>query len=177
MSSISLSSVTSELVESYGNTVHNVISAYRAGGERVADFLDTRWDRAFAESRDQLSAEVRKNAQAAHDLFNGYYLKGIALTSDGADAVVNKVVALAGEGIKRVAANADRLQSQTGLSALSQVAQASVPVAVAVHKLASALEQKSVQLANQFAGDKARIKLAATKRVSAFKKARTRKAA
>lgn len=172
----SLSTVTTELIESYGNTARNVINAYRAGGERAASFLDQRWDRALRDSSSQLAADVRKNAQALHDVLNGYYSKGIALTSAGADAVVDKVVELAGQGVTQVAANASRFEEKTGSAALRQIAQAAVPAAVAVSKVFTQIEQKSGEIAQKIAGSK-RAAASAKRNASAFAKARARKAA
>jgi hypothetical protein len=172
----SLSTVTTELIESYGNTARNVIHAYRAGGERAAAFLDKRWDRALTESSSQLAADVRKNAQALHDVLNGYYSKGIELTSAGAEAVVDKVVDLAGQGVSQVAANASRFEEKTGNAALRQIAQAAVPAAVAVSKVFTQIEQKSGEIAQKIAGGK-RHGSAAKRPTSAFAKARSRKAA
>ena len=42
MSTKALSSVTTDLITSYGNTAKNVINAYRAGGQRVANFVEQR---------------------------------------------------------------------------------------------------------------------------------------
>ncbi|HSV55443.1 MAG TPA: hypothetical protein VLJ57_25185 [Burkholderiaceae bacterium] len=173
----SLSTVTTDLIESYGNTARNVINAYRASGERVAEFVDQRWDRALTQSSDQLGADVRKNAQALHDLLNGYYSKSIALTSAGADALVDKVVELAGQGVTQVAANASRFEEQTGTATLSQLALAAVPAALAVSKVASQIEQKSGQLAEKIAGGKVKATVASVKRAAAAGKARARKAA
>ena len=171
MTTASLSAVTNDLITSYGNTAGNVINAYRAGGERVARLVDARWDRAFAESRSQLATDVRKNAKAAHDFVASYYHKGLLLTSNGAEAVVNKFVALAGQGVTQVAANASRFESQTGVKALSQIAQAALPAAEVVSKLASQIEAKSGQLVNKIAH--APVK----RRVSPIRKARARKTA
>jgi hypothetical protein len=172
-----LSTVTTDLIASYGNTARNVINAYRASGERVAVFLDQRWERALNQSSDQLAADVRKNAQALHDLLNGYYSKGIALTSAGADALVDKAVELAGQGVSQVAANASRFEEQTGTAALTQIAQAAVPAALAVGKVVSQIEQKSGEIAEKIAGGKLKATVASVKRSTAFAKARARKAA
>lgn len=159
-----LATVTTDLIESYGNTARNVISAYRAGGERVAAFMDQRWETALNKSSDQLAADVRENAQALHDLLNGYYSRGIALSSAGANALVDKAVELAGQGLSQVAANATRFEEQTGMATLRQIAQAAVPAAVAVRNVASQIEVKSGELAEKIAGKpaaKARARKAA----------------
>jgi hypothetical protein len=168
-----LSTVTTNLIASYGNTARNIIDAYRASGERVAEFMDQRWDRALSQSSDQLTADVRKNAQALHDVLNGYYSKGIALSSAGASALVDKVVELAGQGVSQVAANAGRFEEQTSTAALSRIAKAAVPAALAVSKVANQIEQKSGEFAEKLAGGKVKASL---KRASAFAKARAKAA-
>ena len=175
MSASTLSTVTTDLIESYGKTARNVINAYRVGGERVVGFLEQRWERALEESAPQLTAEVRENAAAAQKMFGSYYAKGLALTTDGADTVVNQIVKFAGQGVQQMAANASRFEEKTGVTALQQFAQAAVPAAVAVSRLASQLEQKSAELASRMAGDEAPV--APAKRASPFKKARAAKAA
>ena len=98
-------------------TAKNVIHAYRAGGERVATLLEKGWDRALKESRSQLAEGVARNASSAQQVLNGYYTKGLTLTSDGAEQVVDQMVKLAGTGVQRVAANAHRFEEKTGVTA------------------------------------------------------------
>jgi hypothetical protein len=164
MSNKNLSTVTTDLIESYGNTAKNVIHAYRVGNQRVARFVDQRWEKALQQSSSQLRAEVRRNALAAQKTISGIYIKGIEVTSDGADVVVNKAVELAGKGVQQVAANASAFEKRTGVAALNSLAKATVPAAVAVSDLAGKLEQRSSSLANTVAGKTAKVKVAAVKR-------------
>lgn len=175
MSATNLSTVTTILIESYGNTAKNVISAYRVGGERMVGFLEQRWDQAFKASSAQLTKEVKQNAQAAQQAFGGYYTKGLNFTTDGATQVVNQIVKLAAHGVQQVAANASRFEEKTGVSALNQLASAAIPAAQAAGRLATQLEQKSGMLVSKIAGDN--VVVAAVKRQTPFKKARVRKAA
>jgi hypothetical protein len=177
MSIQELSSVTNELIQCYGNTAKNVINAYRVGGERVVGFMDQRWETAVEKAGKRLTAEVRNNALATQKKLSGYYIKGISLTTDGADSVVSKVVELAGKGVAQVAANASQFEKATGVSTLNTIALAVVPAAEAVSKVAARIEEKSSELVNRVSGKKARVKVAAVKRVTPFKKARARKAA
>lgn len=176
MTAPQLSTVTVDLIESYGNTAKNVILAYRTGGERLVGYVETRWEKALNQSRAQLADEVATNASAAQKVFGSYYVKGITLTADGADAVVNNVVRLAGRGVAQVAANAHLLEEKTGVTALNLLAQAAIPAAVAATQLAGQIEQKSAQLVNRVAGSTSKAAVAGVKRASAFKKARARKA-
>jgi hypothetical protein len=170
-----LSTVTTQLIVSYGNTANNVIKAYRASGERVVDFLEQRWDSAFKASATQLTPDVKQNAQAAHRMVGGYCAKGLTVTTESATSAVNQLVKLAAQGVDQVAANAARLEEKTGLSALNQIALVAVPAAQAVTRLVVQLEQKSNDLVAKLSGSAAEA--TPSKRATPFKKARTRRTA
>ena len=171
MSSKNLSTVTTDLIECYGNTAKNMIQAYRMGNQRVVRFVDQRWEKALQQSASQLRAEVRKNALAAQKSISGMYIKGIDVTSDGADVMVNKAVELAGKGVQKVAVNADAFEKRTGVAALNKLASATVPAAIVVSGLAGKLEQRSSNLVNTVAGTSAGVKVATVKRVTPRKSA------
>lgn len=168
-----LSTVTTELIESYGNTAKNVIHAYRMGNQRVARFVDQRWESAVAQTATRLRAEVRRNALSAQKTISGIYVKGVVSTSDGADLMVNKFVEYAGKGVQQVAANASQFEKRTGVTALNRLAKAAVPAVTVAGDLAGKLEQGSSRLANTVAGKKASVKVATVKRAAATKKAGT----
>ena len=176
MTSKNLSTVTTDLIESYGKTAKHVIQAYRAGGERVVGYVDHSWERALAKSAARLSAEVRANALSVEKKVSGYYARGISLTTDGADALVSKAVELAEKGVARAAANASKFEKATGVTALHSIALAAVPAAEAVSKVASKIEAKSSLLAKRVAGKgPVATKVAAVKRTVKTKAARVRK--
>jgi len=153
MSTRKLSTVTCNVINAYGNTASNVIHACRAGGERIVGMIDTRWNSAFKQSRPQLAAGVAKNATAVHQLLQKYTLKGLAVTSGGAQDMVNQVVKLADAGVMTMANNVDRFEDKTGVSVLSTVAQAALLGAVPLSNLIDQIEQKSADLASKIAGD------------------------
>lgn len=175
MSANNLSTVASNLIESYGNTAKNVIDAYRAGGERVVSLLEQRWNRALEESRPQLTAETVENASAAQLAFSACYAKGLTLTTNGAQHVVSQLVKVLEGGVERVAANASAFEEKTGVTALNVLAQATVPGAEALTRLVTQIEQKTAELASKIAGGG--VVTAKVKRTSAFKQRRTAKAA
>ena len=166
MSAKKLSTLTQDFIDAYGDTAHNVIQAYRASGERVAGFVEQRWEQALEQSRGQLVPEVQNNARHAQKVIGGYYVRGLAFTTEGADAVVNQLVSLAGQGVQQVAANASRFEEKTGL-ALDRLSLVATPVAAAAVKLVGQIEQKSGELASKIAGDSVM-----PKRASAFRKAK-----
>lgn len=175
MSAKNLSTVASDLIESYGKTAQHVIAAYRAGGERVVSLLEQRWKRALKQSRTELTADVAHNASAAQLAFSAYYSKGLTLTADGAQRVVSQLVKVAEAGVERVAANASAFEEKTGVTALNTLAKATAPGALVLSKVAAQIEQKSAQLASKIAGDD--VVTASVKRSSAFAQKRTAKAA
>lgn len=176
MSAKNLSTVTNELIESYGNTAKNVINAYRVGNERAVAYVDQSWANAVEKTGARLSAEVRGNALAAQKKFTGIYARGVALTTDSADMAVNKAVELAGKGVVQVAANASQFEKVTGVK-LHTLAVAAVPAAQAVNKVVAKIEVQSGVLANKIGGKTAKVKVAAVKRTVAKKATRARKAA
>jgi hypothetical protein len=174
MNAKKLSTVANDVIESTGNTAKNVIAAYRVGGERVAGLLEQRWNQALSESRAQLSAATAKNASAAQQAVSNYYAKGLTVSTNSAQDVVNQIVKLAGAGVERAAANASLFEEKTGVTALNTLAQASLPSAVVLYSFAAQLEQKSASLARKVKGDDV---LAVAKRASALRKKRAVKAA
>ncbi len=166
MTAKKLSTLSQDFIDAYGNTARNVIQAYRASGERVAGFVEQRWEQAMEQTRGQLVAEVHDNARHAQKVIGGYYARGLAFTTEGADAVVNQLVTLAGQGLQQVAANASRFEEKTGLT-LDRLSLVATPVAAAAVKLVGQIEQKSGELASKIAGDSV-----LPKRTSAFRKAK-----
>lgn len=177
MAKQNLATVTNELIESYGNTAKNVINAYRVGNERAAVFMDESFVSALEKAGSRLSAKARKSAVSAEQKLTAYYVKGVEVTSDNANLVVNKAVKLAGKGVVQVSANAGRFEKSTGVTTLSSLATAAVPAAQAVNKVAAKIEAKSSALATKLAGKPLRAKAkAATAKVKAAAKPVTVKA-
>ncbi|MES2949660.1 MAG: hypothetical protein V4858_14050 [Pseudomonadota bacterium] len=160
MANQKLATVTNELIESYGNTAKNVINAYRVGNERAAVFMDERFVAALEKAGSRLSSKARKNAVAAEQKLTAYYVRGVEVTSDNANLVVNKAVELAGKGVVQVSANAGRFEKSTGVTTLSSLATAAVPAAQAVTKVVAKIEARSSELATKLAGKPVRAKAA-----------------
>ncbi|MDB5891700.1 MAG: hypothetical protein JWP47_2531 [Polaromonas sp.] len=170
-----LSTVANDLIEAYGNTAKNVIDAYHAGGERVVNLLEQRWNRALKESRPQLTAEVVKNASAAQLALTVLYTRGLSQTTHGAQQLVSQIVKLAETGVERAAANASRFEEKTGMTTLATLARATAPGALVLSKAASQIEQKTAELASKIAGND--VVTASVKRSRPFKQQRAAKKA
>lgn len=164
MAKQNLSTVTHELIASYGNTAKNVITACRVGNKRAVGYVDQSWATAVKKAGTRLNANVRGNAISTQKKITAYYAKGVDTTTANANLVVNKAVELAGKGVLQVAANANRFEKSTGVTALSTLAVATLPAAQAVVKVAAKLEVQSEVLAKKIAGSpvKAKAKAKAT---------------
>ena len=152
MTAKNLSTITTDLITSYGKTARNMIHVYRMGNQRVARYVDQRWEKALAQSASELRNEVRKNAMAVQKTVNGLYVKGITISSDGAEGVVGKFVELAGRGVQQVAANASQFEQRTGIKTLNSLAEVAKPAVRAVSVLAEKIETGSSALASKVAG-------------------------
>ena len=165
MAKQNLATVTNEIIESYGNTAKNVITACRVGNKRAVSYVDQSWATAVKKTAPRLNADVRGNAIATQKKITAFYAKGIATTTANADLAVNKAVELAGKGVVQVAANASRFEKSTGVTALSTLAVATLPAAQVVVKAAAKLEVQSGVLAKKIAGSPVKAKATAAKRV------------
>ncbi|APW36759.1 hypothetical protein RD110_05765 [Rhodoferax koreense] len=170
-----VSALTAELITAYGVTVKNLVQAYRIGGERMADFLEQRWSAALGQSHDRLSAEARRNAKLAHDLAGSVYHRSLDLSTAGAEAVVDKVIELAQQGVHHAAANAARFDEKIGVGALDKLARVVAPAAAAANVLANHIEATSGEWVQKIADETAARP--AVRRRTAFARARARRAA
>lgn len=177
MSSKSLSIVTTDLITAYGNTVRSMIQAYRLGNQRVADYMDQRWEAALQQSASELRKEVRSNARSAQKAVTGMYIKGVTFTSDRADSAVQRLVEVAGRGVQQVAANADRFEQRTGLKSLSSLAQVAAPAVGAVADLADKLAVRTSAVAQRVAGEASVIETVTARAGTLRKAAAQRRAA
>ena len=113
MQSNEFTSTTTGLVETFGSTARNVIAAYLEGGERLGDLASKRWNAALKETSPQLTAETRKNAAHAKEVFGGYYSRGLQLSASGAVVAVDTLVQVTTTAIERAAAFSHNIAQKT----------------------------------------------------------------
>jgi hypothetical protein len=104
MDANAFSHTATNMLANFGNTAHQVIGAYREGGERLAATLEQRWKTALKEASPQLTAETRRNAARAQQAFSASYAKSVAFTADGASVVVDTLLGAAVAAVERAAA-------------------------------------------------------------------------
>lgn len=152
MSAKNLSTLTSELITTWGRTAHHMIDAYRAAGERAARFASRRYNSALKATSARLSEETVANARHAQKVINGYCVKGLSLSAVGAQAAIDGAVRIAGQGVAQAAANAGQFDKRTGYALFNRVATAAVPAALAASRVARHVESRSAALARRAAG-------------------------
>ncbi len=91
------------IVTNVGTTAHQGVGLYRKGGKRLATVLGKRWDTAFKDASPKLSAETRKNAAHAQKVVGSYYSRGLALSADGAEVVIDTLIGATISAIDRAA--------------------------------------------------------------------------
>jgi hypothetical protein len=164
-----LSSVTTAVIESYGNTALNLINAYRAGGERMIGYVDQRFESAVNTGAARLSEELRANLIDTEKRLSGYYVRGLQFGTDRAESAVSTAVDFASKGVSRMAANAERFDQATKIGALEMINRVAMPAAEAVSQVAERIEEGSSELAKKVAGQPAAVK-AVKKQVKAVRK-------
>jgi hypothetical protein len=103
MDSKNFSATATGLIGNFADTAHRAIAIYRQGGERLSDALEQRWKAGLKQSGPKLTPETRRNAARAQKAFSGYYAKGLALSADGAEAVIDTLAGAARTAIERAA--------------------------------------------------------------------------
>ena len=86
MSSKNLSTVATDVIETYGITATNVINAYRFGGERFIGFVDTRIASAVSGVPSALGTGLRSKLMDGQKRVSSYSVKGLHLALTGRSA-------------------------------------------------------------------------------------------
>jgi hypothetical protein len=103
MDTTTFATTAADLAGKFGNSAHVAIGLFREGGERLAQVADERWMAAFKASSPQLTAETRRNATRAKQVLGSYYARGLALSADSAEVVVDTLVGATVATIRRAA--------------------------------------------------------------------------
>lgn len=88
-------------IAGFDSQAQRAIAAWRAGSDCLGQAARRRWDRAFAESSPQLSAETRRNAAHLRDVVARRYGQGVELAAAGAQRAVGALVHAAQAAVAR----------------------------------------------------------------------------
>lgn len=92
MDSTAFRSTAQQWIAGFDQGAQRAIAGWREGADRLGTYARVRWDRAFAESRAQLSAETQRNASHFRDVVARNYARGIDLSTEGAERAVATLV-------------------------------------------------------------------------------------
>jgi hypothetical protein len=173
MSTKNLSSVATDLIESYGITATNVVNAYRFGGARLIGFVDQNFANAVNRGGSLIRADLRSGLIGRQQLISGYYVKGLDFGGERAEAAIGIAVDLASKGVSLAAANAERFDQATNLGALEVLNRVAMPAANVVVQVVERIEQGSGKLVRVVSGKAMPANALATRTLDAA----TRKAA
>lgn len=143
MSAKNLSTVATNVIETYGITATNVINAYRFGGERVIGYVDTRLASAMSGVPSAFGMDLRSNLMDGQKRVSSYSVKGLHLGTDSVQRVVGVAVDLATKGVNVMAANAVRVDRATNMNALDTLNRVAMPAAELASQVAEKLEEGS----------------------------------
>lgn len=104
MTSTQITTAATQLIDGFDAGAHQIIEACREGSDRLGAVARERWDVAFKASKAQLSAETRRNATHARDVFAGYYGKAVDMGTTGAEVAVETLVQAARTAVERATA-------------------------------------------------------------------------
>ena len=79
-------------ITTFDQGAHRAIAGWRCGADRLGTAARQRWDTAFAESSPELSEETRHNASHLRDVVSAWYVRGVELSTTGAERAVDAVV-------------------------------------------------------------------------------------
>ena len=99
-----ITAAAAQFVEAFASTAHDALTPCVAAGERLAGFAAERWDHAFEQASPRLSAETRRNAANARQVFARCYRQGLERSGEGAARAVDAMVKAAGSAIERAEA-------------------------------------------------------------------------
>ena len=173
MSTKNLSTVATQVIETYGITATNVINSYRYGGERIVEFFDERFASVVEGSAPALSKGTRSGLIDSQRRVSGFYVKGLHFGTDRAQSVVGVAVDLATKGVSIVASGATRLDRSANLNALDQLNRVVMPAATLLSNVAERIEEGSSKWVTRVSGKPMPAKALATRKL----KTTTRKAA
>src|SRR3982751_5075532 len=151
MTAKNLSTVATDIVETYGKTAINAIATYRVGTERLIDFVDHRVAAPAVGGASRLGNELRTNVIDARQRLRSLYLQGVATSATRANELVTTAVRVASKGIEQFSAYAGRVGATPMRSPIEILARAALPVANRFSDLADRVENGSDRLVRRVA--------------------------
>ena len=168
MSTQTLSSVATHVVDQYSQVGKLIVGTYRAGAQRFVSGANTRYA-AFLNNRSLplVNEAVKASLIDVQQQFAGLVEGGITIGSNRAEQAIDLLAGGINGGIKRIAATTERVETAFDTSALTTVGSLTMPAAQVSLEIANRAVEGTKRLSVRVIGTE--VEVAATKR--AVKKA------
>jgi len=168
MSTQTLSSVATHVVGQYSQVGKLIVGTYRAGAQRFVSGANTRYA-AFLNSRSLplVNEAVKASLIDVQQQFAGLVEGGITSGSNRAEQAIDFLAGGVNNGIQRIAATAERVETAFDTTAITTVGSLTMPAAQVSLEIANRAVEGTKRLSARVIGTE--VEVAATKR--AVKKA------
>lgn len=146
MTAKNLSTVATDIVETYGKTAINAITTSRVATERLLGFVDRRVAAPAVSGTLRLSEGLRSNVVGARQRARSLYLQGLANGATRAHDLVTAAVRVTSEGIERFAAFAERAGAGTASGSMGVLTRAALPAANVLSNVSRRVQDGSDRL-------------------------------
>lgn len=152
MSSTQISSIATDVLQSYRKTSASLIEGYRAGSSRLLDRVHSNWEQGVNTRGSRLSPALREDLIAAGKEINGYYAKGVEKFSDRMALATEAAYDFADAQVKKLSERASRIENAFGQTPLRSLAVVGMPSARVAHEVAEAIATQAQRVAGKVAG-------------------------
>lgn len=158
MSTQSLHAVATHVVGRYSQAGKLVVGIYRSGARRVVSGANTRYT-AFVSGRSLplVNDAVRASLIDVQQQFTNLVEAGITRGSERAEQAIDRLADSVNQGIRRLAAGAERVESAFDTTALTTVGSLTMPAAQVSLEIANRAVVGTQRLAARVIGDEAEV--------------------
>lgn len=158
MSTQTLSSVATHVVGRYSQVGKLIVGTYRAGAQRVVSGANTRYA-AFLNSRSLplVNEAVKASLIDVQQQFAGLVEGGITSGSDRAEQAIDLLAGGVNNGIQRLAATAERVESAFDTTAITTVGSLTMPAAQVSLEIANRAVEGTKRLSARVIGAEAEV--------------------
>lgn len=153
MSSISnLTASTNSTVQACGKTAVLLIDAWRAGGNRLLNRIDLRWDSVVNGSAARLGEKIRHDLVALERGVSGRYARGIETVSGQSSRVVQRGVDVTSNRIDQLSDRIQRYEAARGTTPLTGAILLVQPFAEISREVANLFAERAAKVVSRIQG-------------------------
>jgi len=153
MSTQTLTSIATTVVDQYNQAGKQLVRAYRRGSERAVGAVSERFAATVnAGTLPLVTDGVKAGLIGAQQRVAGAVSFGVEIGANGADLTIDQVARRVTSGIERVSGATSRVDGLLGTPALERVGSLALPVANVSLEIANAVAEGSKRLSDRVAG-------------------------